>query len=209
MPESLPISESFEKIQAWFSQHALDVAFNPPVTRPALENFTQKTGLPLPADLQKILLLADGEPRKSAGMIGNWRLMSICEIQAAWGLLTRIAEKGGFADLEPASSPYIHKAWWHPSWIPLVASDTGHYFCIATNPPEIERSGQVLLYLHGMPERPLIAGSLHAWMASIQRDLYEGIYTYDPDQGFNNEAFMWSALEQKHLFDGDKGKWIA
>ena len=209
MADLLPITESLAKLQSWAQEHAPGVTFNPPASSAELGNFSEKSGLPLPEDLRKAWLVADGETRKSAGMIGNWRLMPIAEIQAAWGLLSKITEKGGFADQEPEKSPYLRHAWWHTSWIPVVASDTGHYFCIATKPPEIERAGQILLFLQDRPERPLIAGSLRAWLDRILRDLEAGLYTYDQEEGFNGEAFMWSALERKHIFNNIGGDLVA
>jgi cell wall assembly regulator SMI1 len=142
-------------------------------------------------------------------MIGNWRLMPLLEIQAAWGLLTKLAEKGAFSDRIPENSPYIHQAWWHPKWIPVVTNDEGDYFCLDTDPPDPNRLGQVLLYLQNQPQRPLIAGSLRAWFNRIAQDLAAGLYTFDPYEGFNNEGFMRSALEGKHLLDGLEGKLIA
>ena len=205
MAELIPITESFAIIQGWARGHAPDVAFRPPASSAALDNFSEKSGLDVPEDLRQAWLLADGETRKSAGMIGNWRLMPIAEIQAAWGLLTRIAVEAGFAGRVPQTSPYLQPAWWHASWIPVVSSDTGDYFCIATEPPESERAGQILLFLQDRPERPLVAGSLRAWFDRIAKDLQAGIYTYHPEEGFNGEAFMWSSLEGKHIFDDVRG----
>jgi cell wall assembly regulator SMI1 len=205
MADLAPITDSYARIQSWAREYAPDVAFRPPATQQALDNFTEKSGLTLPEDLRRAWLVADGETRKSAGMIGNWRLMPTAEIQATWGLLTKIVEKGGFAGREPQKSPYLQHAWWHASWIPVAASDTGHYFCLATDPPETQRSGQILLFLQDRPERPLVAGSLRAWFDRITRDLDAGIYTYDPVDGFNSEAFMWSSLEGKHIFDDSGG----
>jgi len=201
MADQTPITELFVKIQSWARDHAPEVAFRPPAAPATLDNFSKKSGLALPEDLRRAWLIADGENRKSAGMIGNWRLMPIAEIQAAWGLLTRIAEKGGFAGREPQASPYLQPAWWHASWIPVAASDTGSYFCIATEPPEKDRTGQILLFLQDRPERPLVAGSLCAWFNRIAADLAAGVYAYDPEDGFNGEGFMWSSLEGKHIFD--------
>ena len=209
MAEPLPITDSLAKIQAWAGEHAPDVTFNPPAAPAALDNFNEKSGLSTPEDLRQAWLIADGETRKSAGMIGNWRLMPIAEMQAAWGLLSKIAEKGGFESKAPTKSPYLQHAWWHTGWIPVVTSDSGHYFCIDTAPPEIERAGQILLFLQDRPERPLIAGSLRAWFDRILRDLEAGVYTYDPIEGFDGEAFMWSALESKHIFDLRGGKRVA
>lgn len=199
------ITTALAKIQAWAHDFAPDVTFRPPASPMALDNFTEKSGLNLPEELRCLLLVTDGETRKSAGMIGNWRLMPINEIQAVWGLLSKLNEKGAFSGLDPKPSPYIHRSWWLDTWLPIVSSDVGDYFCLDTDPPDPNRSGQVILFLQNQPERYLIAKNLRNWFGRILRDLDSGIYEYDPVKGFNGEAFMWSALEGKHLFDDIEG----
>lgn len=208
MPEYPPVTASLAKLQDWMKNNVPGVTFRSPANPDALDNFTEKSGLTLPDDLRQILLIADGETLKSAGSIGNWRIMPINEIQAAWGLLTQLSAKGAFSDLTPEHSPYLRAAWWHPGWIPVVSSDTGDYFCIDTDPPEAERSGQVLLYLQNVPARPLVAANLAGWLDRIIRDLSAGVYTYDEVDGFNGEAFLWSSLEGKHLLDDIEGKLV-
>jgi cell wall assembly regulator SMI1 len=197
---------TFAHIQDWMNLHAPGVTLRPPVEPAALENFATKSSLSLPDDLWELLLIADGETRASAGMIGNWRILPIAEAQASWGLLTQLSNKGAFADLEPETPPYIRKTWWHPGWIPVVGSGDGGFFCLDMDPPEPERAGQVLLFLQERPERPLVAGSLRTWLDRIARDLDANLYTYNAEAGFNGEAFLWSALEGKHLFDEIEGK---
>jgi cell wall assembly regulator SMI1 len=199
------VTASIAKLQDWMKNNAPGVAFRPPANPDALDNFAEKCGLTLPDDLRQLLLVTDGETRKSPGSIGNWRIMPINEIQAAWGLLTQLSAKGAFSDLAPEHSPYLRADWWHSSWIPVVSSDTGDYFCIDTDPPETERAGQVLLYRQEQPARPLVAANLAGWLDRITHDLSAGIYTYDQVEGFNGEAFLWSSLEGKHLLDDIEG----
>ena len=209
MNASQPIEQSLAYFQNWVAQFAPSIVFRPPVNPTALEYFREKSGLTLPSDLIQYLQITDGETFTSAGMIGNWRLMSLLEVQAAWGLLGKLAEKGAFSELTPEKSPYIRQAWWHPSWIPICTNDTGDYFCLDTDPPDPNRFGQVLLYLKNRPQRPLIASSVSTWFGFIMRDLKAGLYTFDAYEGFNDEGFMKSALEGKHLLDGLEGKLIA
>ncbi len=208
MPEYPPVTLSFTALRTWMAEHASGVSFRPPANPAALDNFADKSGLTLPDDLRELLLIADGEGRASAGAVGNWRIMPIAEIQAAWGWLNSLAAKGAFSENSPLLSPYLKAAWWHPGWIPVVSSDRGDYYCLDTDPPEPERFGQVLLFLHGRPERPLVAASLAAWLARITGDLAAGVYTFDEVAGFDGEAFLWSSLEGKHLLDDIKGKLV-
>lgn len=208
MTTILSIADSLAKIRTWAEAHTQGITFRPPAAPEALENFREKSSLSLPDDLQALLFFTDGETRNSAGIIGNWRLMPIAEIQAAWGLLTQIDQKGAFSGLEPKPSPYIHRSWWHSSWIPFVSSDTGDYFCLDTAPPDPNRFGQVILFLQAQPERYLVAAGLGAWLDRIWHDLDAGRYRFDRKEGFNGEAFMWSALEGKHHFDDFQGTLI-
>ena len=201
MAEYPPVKESLAKLQAWMLENSPGVSFRPPADPLAMDNFNDKSGLVLPGELRQTLLMADGETRKSAGAIGNWRLMPIAEIQAAWGLLRQLVVKGAFEYLTPNPSPYFRQYWWHLGWIPFVSSDLGDFYCIDTDPPEPSRSEQILLYLKDQPARPLVAPSISAWFSRITRDLDDGVYTYDDTQGFNGEAFLWSSLEGKHLLD--------
>ena len=200
-----PITTTFAQIRTWMQHHAPDVTFLPPAKENAIDNFQFLSGLVVPKSLRQLLLTANGESRKSAGMIGNWRLMPIEEIQAAWGLLNKLVEKGAFTDRSVKPSPYFQNSWWYSAWIPFVTSDQGDYFCLDTDPPKPERFGQVLLFLQNRPDRPLIAGSLEAWFDRIMRDLETGQYSYNEDEGFDGEAFLWSALEGKHLLDDIDG----
>lgn len=209
MTQIPPIITTLPRIQSWAQDNAPDVTFRPPAKPTAVDGFEHKSGLAAPESLRQALLIMDGETRRSAGMIGNWRLMPIAEIQAAWGLLNKLDEKGAFIDHAPKASPYIRKTWWYSAWIPIATSDMGDYFCLDTDPPEQERYGQVLLFLQNRPDRPLIAGSLEAWFNRILRDLESGLYHYDPEGGFDGEAFLWSALEGKHLLDDIQGTLIA
>lgn len=204
-----PITTTFAQIRTWMEHHAPDVTFRPPAKPNAIAYFEHISGLTMPESFRQLLLAADGETRKSAGVIGNWRMMPIAEIQAAWGLINQLNEKGAFVDLKPKPSPYIRKTWWYSAWIPIVTSDQGDYFCIDTDPPDPKRYGQVLLFLQNRAERPLIAGSLETWFDRILRDLEAGQYQYDQEEGFNGEAFLWSALEGKHLLDHINGTLMA
>ena len=209
MAEQSPAIQLFANFQNWMKDHVPDVKFRPPVEAAALDHFSEVSEIEIPQTLRQILSVSDGETRTSAGAIGNWRMLSVNEIQAAWGLLTKLADKGAFSDQKPEAPPYFRPVWWHPGWIPFVSSDQGHYFCIDTAPIEPIRKGQVILFQLNRPERLLIAGNLQAWFKRILLDLESGVYHYDPETGFDGEGFMWSALEGKHLFDIDRGKLIA
>jgi len=209
MNSKLSLPENVTKFQDWMHTHAKGVRFRPPAKPTALTNYEEKSGLQIPGELRQILMVVDGEVNQSAGSIGNWRLMSITEIQAAWGLLTQLNTKGAFERFAPEPSPYLYTAWWSPAWVPFVTNDAGDYFCLDTNPPDPARKGQVLLFFQDRSTRPLVASNLTSWFDRILKDLLNGHYTYYEFEGFNGEAFLWSSLEGKHLLDHHAGKLIA
>ena len=197
--EFLP--NTFEDFKDWMQANAPGVTFRPPVKTELISNFEAKSGLQIPSELRRILSIADGEARQSAGAIGNWRLMPILEIQAAWGLLTQWNNKGAFSDFTSETSPYLLPVWWSSGWIPFATNDRNGYYCLDTAPPELDRKGQVLLFFQDWPPRPLVAGSLTSWFERIYEDILKNRYEYNETDGFNNEAFLESSLEQKHLLD--------
>ncbi len=209
MTDQATITTLVSDLKAWAQQNAPGIIFNPPADLAAIDHFRNLSSLNLPDAITEMLLFANGESQKSAGLIGNWRLMSIQEIQAAWGWLAALAAKGAFDEQSPLPSPYLYHTWWHRAWVPIVSSDTGDYVCLDTDPPESQRAGQLLLFLQDQPERYLIAANLAAWLAQIKADFDAGLYAYDEENGFNSEALMWSALEGKHHFDQIPGKIIA
>ncbi len=208
MPQTTALHKAFTQFQDWINTNAPAASYRPPANVAAISNFEDKSNLQIPEELRQLLLIADGEARLSAGSIGNWRLMSIGEIQAAWGLLTQLDLKGAFANLDPQASPYLAPLWWSPAWIPFATNDSGGFFCIDNNPPEPIRTGQVLIFFQDWSPRFLVAGNLSAWFERINDDLRSGVYTYDEVEGFTGEAFLWSSLEGKHLLDAHSGKLI-
>ena len=105
MAEQTSVTRLFADFQTWMKEHVPDVKFRPPVEVAALDHFSDLSGVEMPQMLRELLLIADGETRTSAGAIGNWRMLPVNEIQAAWGLLTKLADKGAFSDQEPKASP--------------------------------------------------------------------------------------------------------
>jgi cell wall assembly regulator SMI1 len=209
------IRTAFERIRDWSRKNVPDLRFNPPADPEALAQLREALPLPIPQDLQTYLRLSDGERWNSSGVIGNWRLMSIEEILRQWKFMQGLIAQGAFDKNIGAAddSPYIKNYWWNPAWIPVVTSGNGHFFCLDTDPPEPDRFGQVLLFLHDDPARYLVASSLGAWFERIARDLESGLYFHGVDEGdgtplFNNEAFMWSSLEGKHIYDDIPGRRI-
>ncbi len=205
------LAKAFETIKQWSEKNLPDAAFNPPATREEINWLAENIEPRLPDDLVTFLQIANGERWNSAGVIGNWRLLEIKFIQDEWGFMAKMAQDGSFGqntgDADP--SPYIKNYWWNPQWIPIVTSGSGHFFCLDTDPPEPDRFGQVILFLHDDESRYLVASSLTAWFERIARDLESGLYKFDPDEGqLNGEAFMWSSLEGKHLYSSIPGRRI-
>jgi len=58
MPDLPPLIDSFIRIRAWMATHAPGVTLRPPADPAALANFTAKSGLALPDELQQVLLTA-------------------------------------------------------------------------------------------------------------------------------------------------------
>jgi cell wall assembly regulator SMI1 len=208
MNKHLILEKAIEKIKIWAESSRAQIRFNPPASPDSLEKLKASLHAPLPEDLLHTLSLMDGENWRSCGLIGSWHLMSIEEILSEWQTMAQLAADGVFGknEGEAKTPPYINNFWWNPQWIPIVSSGSGHFYCLDTDPPSPDRFGQVLLFLHDQPQRYLVAGSLSAWFRRIAHDLEAGLYQWDAEHGFNNEALMWSSLEGKHIFDDIPGR---
>ncbi len=196
------IKESLTFIKAWASEHAPEVAFNPPAAPDEMAALKTQTRLEPPEDLWDYLQEANGERWNSSGVIGNWRLLEIKFILDKWSKMAKLARDGIFGANEGEAEvlPAIKNYWWNPNWLPIVTSGSGHFFCLDTDPGEEGQPGQVILFLHDDPERFLVAESLSDWFARIAIDLQRGLYTFDTKEGFNSEALLWSALEGRSYY---------
>lgn len=196
------VTASWKRIEAWLAKHAPQYAKALPkgATAAAIDKLEKKIGLTMPAAARESWMRHNGNGFGPA-IIGNWVLMDLDSIASEHKLMKQLCESGTFDEAEADPHPAITKKWWSTAWIPIVSSQSGHFFCIDTDPPEGGTPGQIILFLHDDGLRVLVAHSFEEWLAAIADDLERGIYTFDPnEERFSSEAFMKSSLERKDLY---------
>jgi cell wall assembly regulator SMI1 len=198
------IGAALNRINLWLTSSGGEFAFNTGASSDEIAELESEIGLNLPDDLKRYLSIYDGEAHISDGIIGNWKLMDYRWIGECFLQHNTYLRDGIFGDNTNKSTPYVKGFWWNPKWIPIVSSESGHYHCIDLDPNNDGELGQIILFLHDADNRFLIARSLSEWFLKIADDLDRGIYKLADDNGyliFNNEAFMWSSIEGKDLYD--------
>jgi cell wall assembly regulator SMI1 len=198
------ISAALNRINLWLTSSGGEFAFNGGASSGEISELETEIGLSLPDDLKHYLSIYDGEAHISDGIIGNWKLLGHRLISKCFYQQNALLRDGNFGDNTNKSTPYVKGYWWNPKWIPIVSSESGHYHCIDLDPNNEGELGQIILFLHDGDSRFLIARTLSEWFLKIADDLDKGKYKLVDDNGyliFNNEAFMWSSIEGKDLYD--------
>jgi cell wall assembly regulator SMI1 len=192
------------RLTRWAAACPLKIAFNPGTSAADIAKAEAALGLEFPADLREYLMLANGERWNSEGLIGNWQLLELKLIVREAQAMRKHIEQGAFGDNTTPAAPAIKGMWWNPRWIPIVASGSGHFFCVDLDPGQTGSMGQIILFLHDDERRYLVAHSLRAWFERLADDLERGLYQIVTDEGgyqhFNSEALMRSSLEGQELY---------
>ena len=188
----------WRRLTQWAADCSLEIAFNSGASAADIAAVEATLGLAFPADLRAYLTLADGERWNSDGFIGGWQLLELEFIVQEAQAMRVLVERGAFDGNTNEPTPAIKGLWWNPRWIPIVASGSGHFFCIDLDPGPAGQEGQIILFLHDDTDRYLVARSLRAWFARLAEDFERGLYEIVTDedgyQHFNGHALMWSSL---------------
>lgn len=196
----------WQRLTRWAATCPLDIVFNPGAKESVIAAAEAALGVTFPADLRAYLLLADGERWNSDGFIGDWQLLELKFIVQETQRMRALVDDGSFNDNTNDETPAIKGLWWNPQWLPIVASGSGHFFCVDLDPGPAGTVGQIILFLHDDAGRYLVAHSLRAWFerlaADFERGLYEIVTDEDGYQHFNSHALLWSSLEGQRLYGG-------
>lgn len=95
----------------------------------------------------------------------SWCFLDLDGTRRNWRELTKWLEHSDQRNLKP--DPGVAAAWWHRKWIPILADTAGGYVCLDFAPTSRGAPGQVILFEHDSPHRPLLADSLDAFLATF------------------------------------------
>jgi cell wall assembly regulator SMI1 len=194
----MTVRQSWTSIEAWLKENtsATRKSLRPPVKADALDKLQAKLGLSLPADFRESLHIHDGQKSdgdedaglfpyadKVLGAMPSFRLLAVAEIAREWKMMKELFDMKEFEGRKTKPSRGISKEWWNPGWVPIADDGGGDYFCLDLAPARGGAVGQVMVFLHDMTERPLIARSYAAWLEKLARGLASGKYVLDEDDG--------------------------
>jgi cell wall assembly regulator SMI1 len=160
------VRRSWQRIDAWLAAHAPTLAgrLHPPATPAAIARAETRLGVGLPEELRASLEVHDGQ-QPGGEVLGEWALLTCAEI-AYLGVDNRTLLAGARPPEQAAlvEGSGVRPAWWHPGWIPLVANGGGDLLVVDVDPAEGGQVGQIVLFLHDMERRDVVAPSLAAWL---------------------------------------------
>jgi cell wall assembly regulator SMI1 len=188
--------------EGWLARYAPDLrsGLRPPAPREAVAAVEERLGVVLPRDFRDSLAVHDGAEEVS-GLVGGWDLMRLDHVVQEAETMRRLSSQGAFGDASGEPHRAISTGWWHPNWVPVVSSGSGHFFCIDLAPTAAGTVGQIILVLHDDGRRFLVANSYSRWLAAVVSDLEEGAYRLEDDE-WNHLAFMRSSREGRDLYPG-------
>jgi len=191
----MSVGDAWDRIEAWLKEHARSVrkSLRPGAKPEAVAKLEAALGVSLPADFAASVARHNGQAEEAeSGLFPHtdvlgpepaWRLLSLAEIKSFWKLMKELVDAGEFAGRPSTPPAGVRSDWWCPGWVPVADNGGGDAVCLDLSPAEGGRVGQVLLFAHDAPDRPLLAESFGAWLTRLAENLEAGRYVYDSDEG--------------------------
>jgi cell wall assembly regulator SMI1 len=192
----MDVRESWARIEAWAGENAptLHKSWRPPAKDGAIEKLQGKLGKSLPADFAESLRVHDGQKADAEdglfpfadevlGAMPAFRLLPLAEISREWTMMKKLHDRGEFDGRQTKPGRGVRRDWWATGWIPIADDGGGDYFCVDLAPGKGRTAGQVIVFLHDMDERPLVAKSYAAWLERLAKGLAAGKYILDEGEG--------------------------
>lgn len=174
----------WQRIETWFETHAPEVltGLNPPATEQDITAAEAVLGVRFPDEFRALYLVHDGQSPDAPWMMLGWEwlpLKSICGESKVWNdLLAGHSFDGAEND---SDGTIVRKDWWHPHWIPFTYSGGGDHHCLDLAPGPEGAVGQVMVMWHDDGQRPVLASSFDAFLASYAAQLEAGEYVYSSE----------------------------
>lgn len=145
----------------------------PPLSAEAIAALEKRYGTRLPEDLKALYLWKNGQSDESfEALVNNCMFMPLEEaLDTAADLTSMIG-----SDFEIAG-------WWNEKWIPFLHNGGGSYICYDAGGSFTGRKGQLVEYWNKDADRNVIAPSLDALIAAMNR-YYETVTPGDFDEFF-------------------------
>lgn len=189
----MTVSESWDRIEAWFARHHIAELLHPPASDAAIEAAQAEVGLRFPADLVESLRRHDGVHWTAALVPYSWVLRPLDRVVAEWRERTddlaarQEAEIDDMSDEDDDDWTEVEDGeeddfWgWNPAWLPIAADGSGCTLIVELRP------GPVFGVVGNLdPESPPAFGDYHRRpsVAAVLRsaaDALDGIGTeYTP-----------------------------
>jgi|GEM_PF-2043237 len=162
------IQDTLDRLERWLREHqpALLDAMHPGVTDTELDAFEHTIGRKLPDDVRAFYRWRNGIDKDVFST--RWQPLPLDDLLRFYR--DRIAEKKELSDQRGLDS---EPGWWHPAWLPIIATDNGTY-CVDTEGMRTEVRGQVLRYHSILRNYEIEASCLGDLLRVLVADLERG-----------------------------------
>jgi len=183
-------------IEEWLAADAPSIrkSLRPPGDDARVEKLQKKLKLPLPPDFIASVRVHDGQksdaehgpfpaPPDELGSVPSYRLLPLTDSGREWAMMKKLRDQGEFDGRQAKPGRGVRRGWWDAGWVPIADDGGGDYFCLDLAPGKGGTAGQVIVFLHDMDERPLVAKSYAAWLGRLAKGLASGRYVLDEGEG--------------------------
>ncbi|MEU3045625.1 SMI1/KNR4 family protein [Streptomyces sp. NPDC006984] len=127
----LPVSSSWQRIDAWLAVHAPTTLalLRPPVAADELESVQRALGVQLSVELRESLSCHNGVSEWTS-LLPEQSPLGAADIAEHWRMCLEIAsDNDGLV-----TRPWDDEPWWHPLWVPWAVSADGNAHVIDLRP---------------------------------------------------------------------------
>jgi cell wall assembly regulator SMI1 len=189
MPSTEPglparLQADLDGIAQWVARNAPEGApmFCGPASDQEIAATERQLGLALPASVQALYRLANGQPDDAARLLDAFGLMPLAQVADAAAFLNDFFPNG-VNEEDPGHSMEvdtgIRPMWWNPGWIPLMTNGSGDYYCLDLDPADGGAPRQIVSYFHDETFRHCIAPNIETLLSDIASGLEDGSYVLD------------------------------
>jgi cell wall assembly regulator SMI1/predicted DNA-binding WGR domain protein len=184
------VADAWAWIEGWLAKNSPKAlaTLGPPATEEQLADLEKRLGMVLPPDLRASLRIHNGQELAESGPVGlmnGWSLLD-CDGIAGWSkTMARLLDSGNFKGWEVEGKGGVKSEWWNKGWIAVLEGGGGDCLCLDMDPDRDDggRKGQVIEFRHDDGDRSVIDYSMGSFLASFVRELADGVYSVDEEDG--------------------------
>jgi cell wall assembly regulator SMI1 len=184
----------WERIEAWFSQHAPDNVSLPEGAKESeIDQAESVIGMRFPLDLRESYKLHNGSnriwlfpqgylmPLEKPRHLSRRKQALYQSVLDSWKSMNQLLSRGILSEYHQSGSSEgsTSGASWSPNWLPITCNQSGDYVCIDLDTNGKNAAGQVIDWWHEKGSPTVLCPSFSTFLADLVDDLESGRYVFD------------------------------